>query len=334
MKPYLALWSALVLAISAGCENSPEIPANGTGGLNSGSGGSPVTGGSSVTGGATAATGGNATGGKATGGTATGGKAAGGTATGGAAAGGSGTAGSGATANITLWLAGDSTMQNCSSTCPCGWGNQFDPYFNSRVTVTNNAAGGRSIQTWLYEANVSSNIGSDGECVLTSTTYASRWTNMLSTMKSGDYLFIAFGINDGDSTCPRHVGSARFQTLMTYMVTTAKGVGVNPILLTPTAAIACSGSTATKNRGFITETKAVATATGVPLIDLNQLSVDLYNSLGLCPNAADYTSTTSAVGLFFCADHTHFEAAGAQQIAGQVANALRTQSIPLAAYLN
>ena len=26
-------------------------------------------------------------------------------------------------------------------------------------------------------------------------------------MKAGDYLFIQFGINDGDSACPRHVGT-------------------------------------------------------------------------------------------------------------------------------
>jgi len=39
------------------------------------------------------------------------------------------------------------------------------------------------------------------------------------------------------------------------------------------------------------------------------------------------------VGKFFCADHTHFEAAGAAQIAGVVAKALRDQNIPLAAYL-
>jgi lysophospholipase L1-like esterase len=231
-------------------------------------------------------------------------------------------------------MAGDSTMQNCSSPCPCGWGSQFDPYFNTRVTVTNSSAGGRSIQTWLYESNVSSTIGSDGECVLTSTAYSTRWTTMLSSMKSGDYLFIAFGINDGDSTCPRHVGSARFKTLMTTMVQAAQALGVNPILLTPTDAITCSGSTVTENRGFLTETKAVATATSVPLIDLNQLSMNLYTSLGFCPNAADYTSTTSALGLFFCNDHTHFEAAGAVQIAELVANALRTQGIALAAYLN
>jgi hypothetical protein len=53
----------------------------------------------------------------------------------------------------------------------------------------------------------------------------------------------------------------------------------------------------------------------------------------LCPNAGDFTSTTSAVGQFFCDDHTHFEAAGARQIAGVVAKALRDQNIGLAAYL-
>lgn len=34
-----------------------------------------------------------------------------------------------------------------------------------------------------------------------------------------------------------------------------------------------------------------------------------------------------------CNDHTHFEAAGARQIAGLVADAVRTQNIPLRAYL-
>ena len=48
---------------------------------------------------------------------------------------------------------------------------------------------------------------------------------------------------------------------------------------------------------------------------------------------ANYSSTTSALGKFFCDDHTHFEAAGAAQIAAVVAKALRDQNIPLAAYL-
>ncbi|HEX7599142.1 MAG TPA: class II glutamine amidotransferase, partial [Polyangia bacterium] len=98
--------------------------------------------------------------------------------------------------------------------------------------------------------------------------------------------------------------------------------------------IACSGSTASSTtRGFGSETKAAGAANNVPVIDLTKLSADLYTTSGLCPNNADYTSTTSKVGQFFCDDHTHFEALGAKQIAQMVAKALKDQSIGLAAYL-
>jgi hypothetical protein len=66
-------------------------------------------------------------------------------------------------------------------------------------------------------------------------------------------------------------------------------------------------------------TIAAGAATGAPVIDLS------------LPNNGDYTS--GAVGAFFCNDHTHFEAYGAQQIAAVAADALRSQNIPLATYL-
>jgi lysophospholipase L1-like esterase len=227
-------------------------------------------------------------------------------------------------------------MQNCTTSCPCGWGSQFAGYFNSYVTVKNNAAGGRSIQTWMYEPNVSTTMGTNGECV-TVETNSTRWATTLSSIKAGDYLFIQFGINDGSSTCNRHVGTARYQTLMTRMAKAALDKGAHPILLTAVSAISCSGSTAKATRGFLTETRAAATALGIPIIDLHQLSINLYNTLGLCPLPAgnsDVSATTGgAVGAFFCDDHTHFDKGGALQIAGLVANALKTQGIPLAAYL-
>jgi lysophospholipase L1-like esterase len=236
-----------------------------------------------------------------------------------------------AAATTTVWLAGDSTMANPSATCPVGWGAQFDALFNSGVVVNNLALGGRSIQTWLYEGAVTSTIGSGGECVLTSTTASARWQRVLDGMKAGDYLFIQFGINDGSTTCPRHVGTARYQQLMTMMAQTAKARGAYPVLLTAVAAITCSGSTAVKNRGYVTQTTAAGAATGSPVIDLQTLSVNHYNSVKLCPNNGDYT--TGLVGQYFCNDHTHFETYGAQRIAGLVAGALRTQNIPLAGYL-
>ncbi|MEV6971051.1 SGNH/GDSL hydrolase family protein [Hamadaea sp. NPDC051192] len=237
---------------------------------------------------------------------------------------------------ITVWLAGDSTVANPASgtTCPVGWGNQFAQYFTGSVTVKNNAVAGRSIQTWLYDPNVTTTTDSSGECVISPATYSTRWQAMLDAttgMKSGDYLLIQFGINDGTSTCPRHVGSARYQQLLGVMASAAKARGAHPVFLTPVAAITCSGSTAVGNRGFLTETNAAAGANGVPVIDLHRLSYTLYNTLAFCPNNGDYTS--GPVGAFFCDDHTHFEAAGAKQIAGVVASALRNQQIPLAAYL-
>ncbi|NUR72432.1 MAG: carbohydrate-binding protein [Hamadaea sp.] len=236
---------------------------------------------------------------------------------------------------VTVWLAGDSTMADPSGgVCPVGWGNQFAQYFTANATVRNSAVGGRSIQTWLYDPNVTSTMDSSGECVISPVTYSSRWQAMLDAtngLKAGDYLLIQFGINDSTSTCPRHVGSARYQQLLGVMAAAVKARGAHPIFLTPVAAITCSGSTAVGNRGFLTETNNAASANGVPVIDLHRLSYTLYNTLGFCPNNGDYSA--GPVGAFFCNDHTHFEAAGARQIAGVVAKALRDQQIPLAAYL-
>jgi len=274
------------------------------------------------------------------GGTATAGAAnlAGTAGNGGGTAGGGGTGGDstgGGTKPIKVWIAGDSTVQNCSSGCPCGWGSQFDALFNDNVTVVNSAVGGRSIQTWLYEASVSSTLGPDGECTLTSQAYDKRWTAMLDAttgMKTGDYLFIQFGINDSDSKCPKHVGTPRFKTLLTAMAQAAKERGAQPVFVTPVSAIICSGSTAQPTRGrFVTATMEAATASGVPLLDLHRLSIDLYNELGFCPNDENYGA--GKVGDFFCQDHTHFEAAGAKRIAGLVAGALPTAGPSLARYV-
>ncbi|GAB7189925.1 hypothetical protein NUM3379_06310 [Kineococcus sp. NUM-3379] len=231
----------------------------------------------------------------------------------------------------TVWLAGDSTMANSSGTNIVGWGREFQSSFVPEATVSNNAQGGRSIQTWMYEGGVSSTMGSNGECTLTSTAPSARWQTTLNGMEQGDFLFIQFGINDGSPTCPRHVGGARYKELMTQMARAATARGARPVLLTPVAAIRCSGSTAVGNRGYLTETREVGAATGAPVIDLHALSVSLYNRLGFCPNDGDYSR--GAVGDFFADDHTHFSASGARQIAALVADAVDRQNIPLEAWL-
>jgi lysophospholipase L1-like esterase len=266
-----------------------------------------------------------------------------GTANGGATAGGGSSGGStdGKTP-IKVWMAGDSTMDNgnctgCGDTA-CGWGSQVGALFNSSVTVDNKGKSGASTQTWLYgDANVSTNKDANGECIVTTTNYDPRWTAMLDPntgMKKGDYLIIEFGINDDGTLCNRRVGPTLFQKYLTYMAQEAKNRGAQAILLTSTAALICTGSTAnTDTRNFGPQARAAGAAVNAPVIDMTVLTAQMYTSLGLCPNNADYTSTTSKVGQFFCNDHTHFEKAGAAQIAQVFATALKSQKIGLASYL-
>jgi hypothetical protein len=62
------------------------------------------------------------------------------------------------------------------------------------------------------------------------------------------------------------------------------------VLLTPVAALTCSGGTATRNRGFVNETYVVGSATGAPVVDLRSLSVSLHNGLRFCPHNGDFGS--------------------------------------------
>jgi len=307
-----------------------------TGGTTGTTGGA-ATGGRTTTGGTMGATGGSAAGGKTTTGGTT--SASGGTTTGGTTAvvpiGGS-LGSSDGTTPIKVWMAGDSTMSG-SGCDGGGWGTQFSSVFNKNVTVVNSSVAGRSIQTWLYDPNVTSTMDASGECIVNPKTYNPRWTAMLDAntgMKPGDYLFIEFGINDATTTCEpgktRHVGSALFQTYLTTMAQAAQERGAQPIFLTSMSGLQCSGSTAQPNRAFGPETKAAGAADNVPVIDATVLSAALYTSLGLCPSSG---VTSGASGAFFCNDTTHFEKAGALQIAQMVGKALKDQGIGLAAYL-
>ncbi|HET7540991.1 MAG TPA: SGNH/GDSL hydrolase family protein [Polyangiaceae bacterium] len=252
----------------------------------------------------------------------------------------SGGGSAGALPTVTVWIAGDSTVAN-GGPCPIGWGAQFKALFNAKVSVTNSAVAGRSVRTWMYDVQDSKD--SAGECNLAkdaqgNPTLQARYSALLNGMKSGDYLLVQFGINDGDSACPRHVGASAFKTSYGVLAQAAKDRGAQAVFITPVSQIACSGSTVTKNtrEPYVTATKESGTQFGVPVIDLNSLSTALYQSLGFCPipGGSDVSaSTTGAVGAFFCDDHTHFDTTGAQQIAKLVAQGVREQKLGLAAYL-
>ena len=257
-----------------------------------------------------------------------------------AASGGSG--GAASLPNITLWIAGDSTVANGNTPCPVGWGAKFAALFDERVTVKNSAVGGRSVRTWMYDVQTTKDNA--GECNLArdangEPTLQARWQAMLdskSGMKPGDYLFVQFGINDGSPDCDRYVGIEAFKESYGVMAEAAKVRGATPVFVTPLSMVACNGNTARGSRGeFVPATLEAAQKNGVPALDLHADSVALYQSLGFCPiPGGDVSaSTTGPVGEFFCDDHTHLSPSGAVSIAKLVADAIREQGLPLADYL-
>jgi hypothetical protein len=128
------------------------------------------------------------------------------------------------------------------------------------------------------------------------------------------------------------VGQDKFKSYLASMAKAASDRGATAVFVTPVSAISCSGSTAVGTRGeYVDSTKEAAMTADVPLVDLHQLSVDYYTSIGLCPNNGNYGA--GKVGDFFCEDHTHFESSGAAEIARLVSNAITAAKLPLADYL-
>lgn len=196
---------------------------------------------------------------------------------------------------IRVAMVGDSTMAsypNPPKDRPDlhGWGQVFGDSFSDRVEILNHAASGRSTKSFIAEK---------------------RWDKVLEAKP--DYVFIQFGHNDQkDKTLGPEDGYREY--LIRY-IEEARKAGIKPILVTPVArrTFDKDGKPTTSLTPFADATKKVAKDKGVPVIDLHQLSFDLYAKLG-DSGSADFSPSE--------ADRTHFSKKGAKAVAGLVAKAL------------
>jgi len=83
------------------------------------------------------------------------------------------------TTKPTLWLIGDSTVNN-GTKGQQGWGTALPQFFDtSKINIVNKARGGRSSRTYFTEG---------------------LWDGVLKEMKAGDFVLMQFGHNDGGAT--------------------------------------------------------------------------------------------------------------------------------------
>jgi lysophospholipase L1-like esterase len=217
----------------------------------------------------------------------------------------------------TLFLIGDSTVNNRTKG-QLGWGDPLVQHFDpAKIKVINRARGGRSSRTFLTEG---------------------LWDKVTAELKPGDYVLMQFGHNDGGSlTDPRNRASIKGngdetqdvidptsgakETVHSYgwylrrYIRDAKAKGATAIVLSPVP------------RKIWKDDKTVARASGdygkwaaeaakqetVAFIDLNDLIAKRYEALG-----------KEKVETLFGDEHTHTNAAGAELNAEMVVVGLKS----------
>ena len=218
-------------------------------------------------------------------------------------------------------LAGDSTVASGT-----GWGDALLAHLSSGSTVNNQAVGGRSTKSFMDEGKWSSAVNLDR-----------------------DYVFIQFGHNDqklddtargthpSESTPTNYTPRSRdmFRANLLQMVNDVRAEGGIPVLVTSVArrnhtvvepgvydfnndspGAPDADGNAYSLLDYVEATLAVAASNNVAVIDLNQLSLELYTEM--LNNGEDIT-TLGPDG-----DNTHFNSTGAMAIAALVAEAIPT----------
>ena len=217
-------------------------------------------------------------------------------------------------AKPTIFLAGDSTMQNYTTASPntYGWGGKFADYMTDDVVIKNYALGGQNTAEFLENVSIT-----DGKLTIGTTENNWRIERILSQANPGDYLFIQFGHNDfGDS-----VSLDAYEENLEKFVIYAKRYGIKPVLLTSIPVCQFTSEKVWQEddiESYRTAMKEFAGTNGVPVIDMSADMVALLETMGQTSASALYNTANS--------DKIHLVEAGAEQAAKLVAKYLANYS--------
>ena len=184
-------------------------------------------------------------------------------------------------------LIGDSMTADC-----CGWGQGMYGYFKPNATVVNYAMAWSSTKAFLRSAEMDKML-----------------------VVEPDYVLIQYGFVDGGTDPDRSTTLDEFADNLRTIVKMVRGFNGVPILVTLHAARVWDDNgkviPAWQDRNAVT--RQVAAELQTPLIDLNQLSMELLNELG---------ETGSDFMELWAGDNMHLSPLGGQVVAQLVVNAL------------
>ncbi len=212
----------------------------------------------------------------------------------------------------TVFLCGNSTVVDQDDEPWASWGQMITRWFGDSVCFCNMAESGETASTFIA---------------------AGRLGKALSMMKEGDYIIMEFGHNDQKQNQPGSGAYYNFATALKTFVDEARKRGATPIFITPTQRRMFD------KEGKIQETHAnypeamqwVAEREGCPLIDLHQMTRELFETLGVEGSKkafVHYPANTFPGQDKPLADNTHFNPYGAYEIAKCVVVGLMEQGVP------
>ncbi len=227
----------------------------------------------------------------------------------------------------TLFLVGDSTVNNSSEGFQ-GWGNVIGEYFDkSKINVVNRARGGRSSRTFYTEG---------------------LWKEVADELKSGDFVLIQFGHNDGGAIDKekfrgsiRGIGEEKQEitgqngqpeTVYTFgwylrkFIADAKEKGAMVVLLSPVPRNQWKdGKVKRENETYGKWAREIAEKEKVFFVDLNEITARKYEKFGAEVVGKTYFTTK---------DNTHTSPSGAKMNAESVVEGLKKfKKVSLRKYL-
>ena len=170
-----------------------------------------------------------------------------------------------ALAQVTIYMCGDSTMQDwAAGYCPKqGQGQDFHYWFDvTKAAVVNRGQGGMAADGY-YDMFWKKGC-SAGNCIV-------------EKLQAGDYAVIQFGINDVSKS-----DEAKFTVAMSTMAKEAIAKGAYPIIMSPIRRCYYDSPTAIHNsyRGYPARAKAIADSLNIPFIDMSEMVANYMISVG------------------------------------------------------
>ncbi|MDP5030684.1 rhamnogalacturonan acetylesterase [Paraglaciecola sp.] len=217
----------------------------------------------------------------------------------------------------TMYLAGDSTVTDQDVEPWASWGQLITQYLKPTIVVANYAVSGASLYSFKAEH---------------------RLEKILSLVKPGDYVFIQFAHNDEKR---RGEGIGPWQSyadLLNEYIERVQAKQAIAVLLTPVQRrfFNADGTLKPTHGDYPAAIRKVATDKQVPLIDLTQLTTELYESWGDESSRqafVQYPANTFPSQPQALKDNTHFNYFGANEIALCVIKGMLDIRLPLTDYL-